>query len=98
MWRTKTDRDDRVELLERVALFADCTRTELRDLASLSREVRLPSGSVICEQGEAGARFFVLAEGLAHVHIDGRTVASIGAGSFFGEMSIIDGSPRSATV
>ena len=88
----------RIELLKRVQLFADCTKAELTKVAEKAREVHVASGSVIVEQGSKGDKFFVLAEGLAHVHVDGHKVASIGAGSFFGEMAIIEHSPRSATV
>ncbi|MHB8465142.1 MAG: cyclic nucleotide-binding domain-containing protein [Acidimicrobiales bacterium] len=87
-----------MELLKRVPLFADCTTVELAVIAGKAQEVYAPSGSVIVEQGSEGDRFFVVAEGLAHVHVDGRKIASIGAGSFFGEMALIDHAPRSATV
>jgi CRP-like cAMP-binding protein len=98
MFRTKSDTSHRVELLKRVPLFADCTTVELAVIAGQAHEIHVPSGAVIVEQGEQGDKFFVLAEGLAHVHVDGRKVASIGAGSFFGEMALIEHGPRSATV
>jgi CRP/FNR family cyclic AMP-dependent transcriptional regulator len=94
----KTDIQAKVELLRRVQLFADCTKSELAKVAESAKEVHVASGSVIVEQGSKGDKFFVLAEGLAHVHVDGHKVASIGAGSFFGEMALIEHSPRSATV
>jgi CRP-like cAMP-binding protein len=94
----KTDIDAKVELLKRVQLFADCTKAELIRVAEAAKETHVASGSVIVEQGAAGDKFFVLAEGLAHVHVDGHKIASIGAGSFFGEMALIEHSPRSATV
>ena len=94
----KPDIKARIELLKRVQLFADCTKAELTKVAEKAREIHVASGSVIVEQGSKGDKFFVLAEGLAHVHVDGHKVASIGAGSFFGEMAIIEHSPRSATV
>jgi CRP/FNR family cyclic AMP-dependent transcriptional regulator len=98
MFRTRSDTSHRVDLLKRVPLFADCTTVELAVIAGKADEVHVPSGSVIVEHGSKGDRFFVLAEGLAHVHVDGRKVASIGAGSFFGEMALIEHGPRSATV
>ncbi len=98
MFRTKSETGQRVELLQRVPLFADCTTVELCVIAGKADEVRVPSGETIVEQGAWGDKFYVLAEGLAHVHVDGRKVASIGAGSFFGEMALIEKSPRSATV
>ena len=96
--RGKSDIDAKVELLRRVQLFADCSKAELAKVAEAAKEVHVASGSVIVEQGSQGDKFFVLAEGLAHVHVDGHKVASISAGSFFGEMALIEHSPRSATV
>lgn len=98
MFKTKSDTSHRVELLKRVPLFADCTTVELAVIAGKADEIHVPSGSVIVEQGTPGDKFFVLAEGLAHVLVDGRKVASIGAGSFFGEMALIEKGTRSATV
>ena len=98
MFGNKGDVADKVEFLSRVALFADCNKHELTKVAEKAKEVHVPSGTVIVEQGSPGDKFFVLAEGLAHVHVDGTKVASIGAGSFFGEMAIIEHAPRSATV
>jgi CRP/FNR family cyclic AMP-dependent transcriptional regulator len=89
---------ERADFLKRVTLFADCSKDELSNVAARTREQHLPSGSVIVQQGTRGDRFFVLAEGLAHVHVNGQKVASIGAGSFFGEMALIERGPRSATV
>ena len=88
----------RIELLGRVGLFTDCSKAELTKVAEKCREIHVPSGTAIVEQGTKGDRFFVLAEGLAHVHVDGKKVASIGPGSFFGEMALIEHEVRSATV
>ncbi|GAC1543887.1 MAG: hypothetical protein NVS3B12_32500 [Acidimicrobiales bacterium] len=79
-------------------MFADCSRRELAAVVSVAREVRVPSGSVILAQGSVGDRFFVLAEGLAHVHVDGHPVASVGPGALFGEMALIEQAPRAASV
>ncbi len=86
------------ELLSQVGLFLDCTRAELAALSRRCDEVRVPSGTAIVEQGGPGDRFYVLAEGLASVHVDGRRVASVAPGAFFGEMALIDREGRSATV
>ena len=71
---------------------------ELAQIADRTTEVHVPSGTVVVEQGESGDRFYVLAEGLAWVSVDGKKVASIHPGSFFGEMALLDQGPRSATV
>jgi CRP-like cAMP-binding protein len=89
---------EKVEFLQRVTLFADCSKAELTSVAERCQEVRVGSGTAIVEQGTKGDRFYVLAEGLAHVHVDGKDVASIKPGSFFGEMALIEHEVRSATV
>jgi len=91
-------RKERQELLEKVSMFAACNKRELGKLASVARERRVPSGTVLTKEGEAGDEFFVVAEGMAEASIRGRKVGSIPAGSFFGELSLLDQGPRTATV
>jgi CRP-like cAMP-binding protein len=88
----------KVDLLSNVSLFAECTRKELSQIAAVTEEIRVPSGSVVVEEGEPGDKFYAVAEGLAHVLVNGKKVASIWPGSFFGEMALLDQGPRSATV
>jgi len=87
-----------VRLLGDVALFRLCTRRELDRIASLAEEIEAPEGKVLTREGEPGWEFFVVAEGHATAHRGSRKVATIGPGSFFGEMSLLDEGPRSATV
>ena len=91
-------RKERQELLEKVSMFAACNKRELGKLASVARERRVPSGTVLTKEGEPGDEFFVVAEGMAEASIRGRKVGSIPAGSFFGELSLLDQGPRTATV
>ena len=91
-------RKERQELLEKVSMFAACNKRELGKLASVARERRVPTGTVLTKEGEAGDEFFVVAEGMAEASIRGRKVGSIPAGSFFGELSLLDQGPRTATV
>jgi CRP-like cAMP-binding protein len=89
-------------LLEGVPLFAHLPKRHLRRIAALSDEVRLRDGRVIVEAGTPGTTFFVLAKGGAKVYrskiATGRAIARLGPGDFFGEMALLDGGPRSATV
>jgi CRP-like cAMP-binding protein len=91
-----------VSLLEGVPLFAGLSRRHVRRIASLSDEVRFRDGRVIVEAGTPGTTFFVLADGRAKVYrakiASGRPIARLGPGDFFGEMALLDGGPRSATV
>ena len=89
---------ERQELLEKVSMFSACNKKELGRLAAVAQERRVPSGAVLTKEGEAGDEFFVVAEGMAKASIKGRKVGSIPAGSFFGELSLLDQGPRSATV
>jgi CRP/FNR family cyclic AMP-dependent transcriptional regulator len=61
-------------------------------------EVDVPTGHVIARQGEVGTGFFLVAAGGVRVVRDGVTIARIGPGDFFGELSVLDGRPRVAQV
>ena len=84
--------------LEDIWLFAGCTRAELRRLAKVFQEVDLPAGTLLVEEGEPGLLFFVVVAGRASVTRGSRTVASLGPGDSFGELSLLDDGPRSASV
>ena len=94
----KDGRKEREELLEKVSMFSALNKKEVAKLASVTEERRVPSGTVLTEEGEGGDEFYVVAEGMAGASIGGRKVGSIPAGSFFGEMSLLDQGPRTATV
>jgi CRP/FNR family cyclic AMP-dependent transcriptional regulator len=85
-------------LLAGVPLFADLSVKELRDVAALAKLVHYADGEVIVEEDTAGARFFVLQSGTARVVRNGRTRATLGPGAYFGELAVLDGGPRSASV
>jgi len=91
-------REDRVELLAGVRLFAGVDADGLGRIADRVVEVDFPDGRVIARQGEIGTGFFVVVAGRADVVRDGRVVASNGPGGFFGELSVLDGRPRVAQV
>ncbi len=91
-------RDPKLAALAQVDLFRACTRRELAQIAALADLLEVPAGAVLTREGQPGREAFVIAEGRAHVTLKGRRVAELGPGAFFGEMSLLDRGPRSATV
>ena len=87
-----------VELLMGVPLFSGCSKRELETVAEALKEVRHREGHVIAKEGEMGLGFFVIAEGAASVTVGGRPRAKLGPRDFFGEISLLDHGPRTATV
>ena len=93
------NRDDAyLQMLAKVPLFAPCNKKELKELAQLCEQVDVPSGKVLCKQGSVGYECFVVITGACDVEIDGRVVARLGEGGYFGELALLDKRPRSATV
>jgi CRP/FNR family transcriptional regulator, cyclic AMP receptor protein len=87
-----------IEHLKRVALFSACTNKELEHIDSATTELRFAAGQVLAREGEYGHEFLVIVEGQVTVSIDGRAVATLAPGEFFGEISLLDRGPRTATV
>jgi CRP/FNR family cyclic AMP-dependent transcriptional regulator len=91
-------KNEKVELLKRTALFAQCTKAELIEVALSSDEREAQEGVRLMEEGKRGREFFVLVEGAVAVRRGGRKVADLGAGDWFGEIAILTYKPRTATV
>jgi CRP/FNR family transcriptional regulator, cyclic AMP receptor protein len=90
--------DRRAELLAGCPLFKGIDPEGLAKLAALATPVDFPPGHVIARQGEIGTGFFLIVSGEVRVVRDGAVVARLGAGEFFGELSVLDRMPRNATV
>jgi CRP/FNR family transcriptional regulator, cyclic AMP receptor protein len=86
------------EHLRRVSLFTDCTDDELRRIAEISTVVEHPTGTALTTVGAPGDSFFLIMDGRVSVETPAGQTDPLQAGDFFGEMSLVDGEPRSATI
>jgi len=94
----RVPRDEKITHLERVPLFEDCSLRQLRAVADISTVVEVPERTVLTRAGEPGDEFFVIIDGTALVTLSPQKRHRMQPGAFFGEMSLLDGEPRSATV
>lgn len=102
---TRLRKEEKVELLGRLPLFENCSRKDLAGIASIMVEARRPAGAYLTREGQDGGLMFVIAEGEAEVLAGGdgepcapRVIGRLGAGDVVGELSLIDGHVRSASV
>lgn len=86
------------DLLKKVPLFSDCSAKELTQIAAASKNVKHKAGTIIAREGEPGIGLFVIVSGEAEVTIGGVKRATLGPADFFGEVALLDGGPRTATV
>jgi len=90
--------DEKIKALREVDLFSGCSDKELRSIARLCSPVDVKEGFVLTTQGAVGKECFVVSGGDAKVVINGEVVAKVGRGDCVGEMALLDGGVRSATV
>jgi CRP/FNR family cyclic AMP-dependent transcriptional regulator len=87
-----------VEVLANIGMFRGLSNRELQRLAGVTKEIDFGPGVAITREGEAGGRFYVLLDGEADVRLGEEKINDLRPGDSFGELSLIDGRPRSATV
>ena len=91
-------KDAKLDHLARVPLFSALSKKELQTLGRASDEIEVDPGKVLCEEGKPGHEFFLILDGKAAVKRGKKTIATLDAGRYFGELSLLDRGPRSATV
>ena len=87
-----------VDSLRQVPLFADLGNRDLKRLADSMKEMSFAAGQEVVAEGKTGVGFFVILEGSARVSQGGEERAVLTAGDYFGEMALIDGDDRAASV
>jgi len=90
--------NQKAEALGRVPLFSRLSRKELEFLASRTDEVEVKAEQTLITQGNPSDSFYVLLDGEATVNVDGKDRPALHAGDFFGEISMLDRGPATATV
>jgi CRP/FNR family transcriptional regulator, cyclic AMP receptor protein len=91
-------RNSYLDSLSQIQLFSSMSKRDLQKIAKASDEIEVPAGKMLVEQGTRGREAFVIIEGAATVKRNGRKVATIGPGDHFGELALLDGGPRTATI
>jgi CRP-like cAMP-binding protein len=91
-------RDAYLDHLATVPLFSALSKKDLQKIARASDEIEVEAGRVLVQEGTSGHEAFVILEGRATVERKGLTVADLGPGHYFGELALLDGGPRTATV
>ena len=95
LWRSRINK---MTVLERLPLFAGLSGKELERIGRLVEEIEVPAGRRLASTGEAGRELFIIVDGRAVVTTARGRVIRLRPGDFLGEMSLIDGEPRSANV
>jgi signal transduction histidine kinase len=89
---------DKSDLLKNIAIFSESQREVLIKLADAMEEKEVKKGAMIVKKGDIGDAMFIIAEGSVRIHDGNHVLARMKEGDFFGEYSLIDDDPRSASV
>jgi CRP/FNR family cyclic AMP-dependent transcriptional regulator len=88
----------KTDLLKSVPLFEHCSRRDLARIAGITDEIAVADGKVLITEGDRGREFFVIISGEVEVRRKGRKIATLGPGTYFGEIALLSQKPRTATV
>jgi CRP/FNR family cyclic AMP-dependent transcriptional regulator len=98
MYSSAMPADPKLEHLAQVQMFSSLNKKELRLVSKAADLVDLKAGTEIVREGSIGHEFYLVMSGEATVRRNGRKVATLGPGRYFGELALLDRGPRSATV
>jgi len=88
----------KVDFLKKVPLFNNLSQRHLKEIAKHADQVQVERGRVLVQQGKTGWEFIFIVEGKARVEKNGKVIRQLTGGDFFGEISLIDGEPRTSSV
>jgi CRP/FNR family transcriptional regulator, cyclic AMP receptor protein len=91
-------KDSKLESLAKIRLFAALNKKDLQLVGRAAEEVQVPAGRCLVEQGKPGHEMYVILEGEAAVKKNGRKIATLGPGKYFGELAVLTRAPRNATI
>jgi len=91
-------RSEHLDALGAIPLFSHLPRSRLMSILRTTRPVEFSEGAPIVREGESGKGFYVITKGTASVTVGGEERTSLTPGAYFGEVAVIDGGPRSATI
>ena len=88
----------KIDLLKKVPLFSNLSQRHLKEISKHADQVQVDAGKVLAQQGKPGWEFIFIVDGEARVEKGGKIIRQLAGGDFFGEVALIDGKPRTASV
>jgi CRP/FNR family transcriptional regulator, cyclic AMP receptor protein len=88
----------KMDLLKKVPMFCNLSQRHLREIGKHADQVKVEAGRALAQQEKKGWEFIFIVDGKARVEKDGKIIRELSEGDFFGEISLIDGESRTATV